>query len=234
MTPPRPRARRRVKGPAPARAPSSLAVHDLKNLAGRLAALCRNLNAHYDDPLFKPTAIDVLDDTVLHLQRLASDLRDHAGRVTIKLRMDVNEVLREALLDVRPDLAGQIHVDERYADIPLIWGDAFLLRRAFACAMENALEAMGGRGWLGVGTKLCRRQGLYRIRVEIADNGPGMSDDFLKEKLFCPFSSTKENGLGLGVYTMGQVAALHGATVRILSSPGEGTRVRFHFPVEEG
>jgi nitrogen-specific signal transduction histidine kinase len=61
-----------------------------------------------------------------------------------------------------------------------------------------------------------------------------MENDFLKDSLFCPFSSTKENGLGLGVYTMSQVANLHGGTVRIASAPGMGTRVRFHFPVEEG
>jgi signal transduction histidine kinase len=228
------RTRRRVRGPAPAQAPSSLAVHDIKNLAGRLAALSRNLDESYQDPLFKPTVIDILDDTVEHLKRLAGDLRDHAGRVTIKLRVDLNEVLHDALMDARPDLAARVHVLEDYSEIPRIWADSFLLRRAFACTMENALEAMGGRGTLSVSTELVRRNGHRRIRVEIEDDGPGMDGEFIRERLFCPFSSTKENGLGLGVYTMAQVARLHGGTVRIASAPDVGTRVRFHFPVEEG
>jgi signal transduction histidine kinase len=60
-----------------------------------------------------------------------------------------------------------------------------------------------------------------------------MSAEFLRERLFQPFASTKEDGLGLGVYTFRQVAALHGGSVRILTTEGVGTRVRFHFPVSD-
>ncbi len=208
-------------------------MHDLKNLAARLSALCQNLNLHFEDPLFKPTALDILDDTVRHLKGLASDLRDREGRLLIKLRIHLNKVLEEAMLDVRPDLAGDVEVLFDTVAMPAIWGDGFLLRRAFACAMENALEAMGGRGTLILATRRTRRRGREKLIVELADTGPGMSGSFLRERLFCPFSSTKEEGLGLGVYTMVQVAELHGGTVTIRSVEGVGTRVRFTFPVEE-
>jgi signal transduction histidine kinase len=223
----RPRARR----PAPAEAGANLLVHDLKNLACRLGALLQNLDEHYDDPSFKRTALDMLDDTVVHLQRLAKDLREHDGRVVVKLKVELNHVVQQALSDTRPDLLEGIEVLEHYAPLPLIWGDGFLLRSAFACAIDNALEAMGGRGRLGIATARFRRRQRESVTVEIADTGPGMSEEFLKERLGAPFSSTKEDGMGLGVYTFRQVAALHGGTVRILSAEGEGTRVRFHFPV---
>ncbi len=208
-------------------------IHDLKNLAGRLSILCQNLGERYDDPLFKGSALNLLDDTVLHLRRLARDLADHEGRVVIKLRVDLNRVLQDAITDTRPDLAGNVRLVEDYAAIPPIWGDAFLLRCAFACAIENALEAMKGRGTLSITTAAVRGRGRARLRVEIADTGSGMSEEFLRRRLFRPFSSTKEEGLGLGVYTIRQVAALHGATVRILSAEGVGTRVRAFFPVDE-
>jgi len=229
---PHPRERY-LKQPGPVQAGASLLVHDLKNLAGRLSALCQNLHDRYQDPLFKRSALDVLDGTVLHLRRLAGDLRDHEDRFLVKLRVDLNQVAASALDDVRPDLLRRVELHEEYRDLPRIWGDAYLLRRAFACAIENALEAMAGRGTLSVLTVVRRRSSRRRILVEIGDTGHGMSREFLQTAVFQPFVSTKEEGLGLGVYTMRQVAALHGGTLRILSRPGKGTQVRFRFPVEE-
>lgn len=225
---------RRRKGPPPVEAPTSMAAHDLKNLATRLSALGQNLSDSFEDPLFKPIALDVLKDTVGRLQRLAVDLREHEGRVSVKLRVDVNRLLEEALFDVRPGVGSKCEIFLDAEELPPIWGDAFLLRRAFACAIENSLQAMNSaRGTLMLSTRTHRRKGAARIRVEIADTGPGMDIDFLREKLSRPFSSTKEDGMGLGVYTMGQVASLHGGTVRISSEPGVGTRVRFYLPAAE-
>jgi len=220
--------------PPPAEAGANLLVHDLRNLAGRLDALLQNLDDHYADPLFKSTALDVLDDTVIHLQRLATDLREHDGRVIIKLKVDANRIVEDAVHAIRGDLAGEIELVEQYAPVPLIWGDAFLLRCAFACAVENAVEAMAGEGVLSLSTFCATRRGRLRVTVEIADTGPGMTDEFLRNVLNEPFASTKDDGMGLGVYTFRQVAALHGGSVRILSRAGEGTRVRFHFPAEDG
>jgi len=233
VSPAKARKRRARRAPSPAEAPASLLVHDLKNLASRLAALSSNLGRHYQDPLFKPAAVDVLNDTVRHLQQLAGDLRNHDSRLLIKLKINVNRVVDEALRDARPDLARSVTVERKAADLPPVWGDAYLLRRALACAIENALEAMEGDGELSVSTSMRRRNGRRSVTVEIADNGPGMSSEFLRERLFCPFSTTKEAGLGLGVYTMAQVATIHGGRVRVLSRTGRGTRVRFHLPVDD-
>lgn len=233
MTRPKTRRAKGVRRPAPAEAGASLLVHDLKGLAGRLSLLLQNLEEHYSNPLFKRTALDVLDGTVGHLKRLARELREHDGRLVIKLRVDLNRVLREAVHAVRPGLAVDVELYEDLVEVPTIWGDAFLLRCAFCCVIENALEAMEGRGAILVSTQVSQRQDQRRITVEIADDGPGMSPEFVREALFRPFATTKEDGLGLGAYTFRQVAALHGGTVRILSREGEGTRVRFHFPCDD-
>lgn len=224
--------RERPRRPAPAEAGASFLVHDIKNLAGRLGLLLQNLERNYQDPSFKSTALDVLDDTVEHLRRLAQDLREHDGRVVVKLKADLNQILRDAVRDTCVPSTPAIELLEFCREIPLVWGDAYLLRRAFACAIDNAVEAMQGRGTLWLATSHARRRGRQSVTVEIGDTGPGMSDEFLRRSLFQPFSSTKEDGLGLGVYTFRQVALLHGGSVRILSTQGVGTRVRFHFPVD--
>lgn len=220
------------RAPPPAEAGANLLVHDLKNLAGRLGALLQNLDEHYDDPLFKGTALGVLDDTVVHLKQLARDLRERESRVIIKLKVDVNRIVEDAVREVRSDLAGEIELVEHYEPVPTIWGDVFLLRCAFACAIENAVEAMQGEGTLFLSTSCTRRKGRQSLVVEIADTGPGMSEEFVRRVMVQPFASTKEDGMGLGVCTFRQVAALHGGTVRIRSREGQGTRVRFHFPVD--
>jgi len=219
---------------APAHAGANLLVHDLKGMACRLGLLLQNLDERYEDPLFKATVLDVLDGTIGQLKRLACDLRDHDSRLLVKLRLDLNQILEESLITTRPDLCGTANLVESYADIPMIWGDAFLLRCAFACAIDNALEAMNGKGTLRASTVLSRRNGHKKITIEIADDGPGMSAEFMRRHLFAPFSTTKEDGMGMGAYTIRQVAALHGGTVRILSKEGQGTRVRFHFPGGDG
>jgi len=218
--------------PAPAQAGPNLLVHELKGLACRLDLLQQNLGQRFDDPLFKQTMLDVLDGAVGRLQRLARDLRNHESQLVVKLRVDLNQVLDDAISDTQPELVGDVALFADYVETPQIWGDGFLLRCAFSCAIDNALESMQGEGVLTVSTRLITRGGRRRITVEIADTGPGMSKEFLREQLFRPFSTTKESGMGLGAYTFRQVATLHGGSVRILSEEGVGTRVRFHFPCD--
>jgi signal transduction histidine kinase len=219
--------------PAPSEAGTNLLVHDLKNIAGRLALLCHNLSAHFDDPLFRHSALGLLDETALHLMGLAGELRDRDGRLVVKLRVHLDRLLQDAVAERRPDLPRDVAVVESYGGLPPIWGDAFLLRSAFACAIENALEATDGRGTLSIRTRSETRRERTRLVAEIADTGRGMSQELIRRCMTGPFHSTKENGLGLGIYTIRQVAAIHDGTVRIGSSPGVGTRVRFSFPAEE-
>jgi signal transduction histidine kinase len=224
---------RRRRAPAPLEAGTNLLVHDLKNIAGRLALLYRNLSSHFDDPLFRDSALELLDETAIHLRGLAGELREREGRLVVKLRVDLDGLLQDALTERLPDLPQGIELLESYGGLPPIWGDAFLLRSAFACAIENALEAMDSEGTLAVRTRAETRRGRTRFAVEIADTVRGMSEEMMRECLGKPYQSTKEDGLGLGIYTIRQVAAIHGATVRIASAPGMGTRVRFSFPAEE-
>ena len=68
MTPSR---RGSTPAPSPTAAGAVLLVHDLKNLAARLQLLEQNLAQHFGNPQFKPSALEVLDTSVRHLQRLA-------------------------------------------------------------------------------------------------------------------------------------------------------------------
>ena len=218
--------------PPAAHAAPNLLVHELKHLASRLQLLNENLLHHFDDPDFRRSAAELLDDTVRQLRRLAGEMHEREGRLLVKLRVDLNEILEDALVSCHLGLAPTLQLQRHFGHLPPIWGDQFLLRRAFCCAIENALEALDGRGRISVRTRCSSKRRTPQILVEIRDDGPGMSAEFRRQLLAQRFASTKSDGLGLGVYTVRQVARLHGGTMRIASSPGTGTCVRFWFPFE--
>jgi signal transduction histidine kinase len=60
------------------------------------------------------------------------------------------------------------------------------------------------------------------VEIGIRDTGPGMSED-IKSKVFEPFFSTKEEGIGLGLPIAQRIVEEHGGEIRVESNPGEGT-----------
>jgi len=70
------------------------------------------------------------------------------------------------------------------------------------------------------------------VRLTVEDNGCGMSPEVLR-RLFEPFFTTKPpgKGTGLGLAVVHGIVAAHGGAARIVSSPGEGTRMEIEFPV---
>lgn len=205
----------------------------MKNLAFRLSALLQNMDENYDNPLFKQSMFDVLATTIRKMDSIVKRFRDHQQQVVIKLRVDVNQILRELMEGLRArkirNLAIQITLDE----LPPIWADAFYLHSAFHSILENAIEAMPQGGTLAVKTKLIRRGKKQRIYVEFSDSGVGMTQAFMETKLFNPFTTTKEQGLGLGLFTSQQIIALHQGKIEAESTPGEGSMFRIILPVDD-
>ena len=122
-------------------------------------------------------------------------------------------------------------------EIPLIWGDPYFLRDAMTSLIDNALEAAGPSGKVLIRSfTQASRKGRAQPRavLEIIDNGPGMSSEFLRDRLFQPFQTTKSDGVGLGLFTAGQIVRHHGGMIRVRSSAGEGTVIRLSFPGADG
>ena len=65
--------------------------------------------------------------------------------------------------------------------------------------------------------------------VEIGDTGPGMTPAFIETELFQPFATTKEKGIGLGMYEAQYLLQRLGGTIDVQSRVGEGTSIRIEF-----
>ena len=114
------------------------------------------------------------------------------------------------------------------ADLPRIEADAGELNQVWTNLIDNAVEAMGGAGSL----RLSTRVDDHGVVVEIADTGPGMSDD-VRAHAFEPFFTTKDVGQGTGLgldISRRIVVERHGGDIAITSRPGE-TVLRVRLPV---
>ena len=230
----------------PARRPSPISqlrstldrilIHDIKNVGFRLQLLLTNLEEHYGDPEFKRSVRELLSSTIERLEGIVGRYSAHPDAVLIKVPLDLNAVLREAA--ERPPRRGEGGEGQvqRLAPVSLalgtvseVWGDPYYLRDALASLVENAREAAAPDGRVVV--RSFPDEGKRpRAVVEIIDNGAGMSSEFVRDRLFQPFHTTKPDGVGLGLATASEIVRLHRGTIRIHSRAGGGTLVRLKFP----
>jgi two-component system nitrogen regulation sensor histidine kinase NtrY len=94
------------------------------------------------------------------------------------------------------------------------------MRRALINLVENALVAVSGQGRITVRTRAMKDQG--KIAVELEDTGSGVHPK-LKEKIFMPYFSTKENGTGLGLAIVSRVVEDHGGRIYVRDNKPRGS-----------
>jgi signal transduction histidine kinase len=159
----------------------------------------------------------------------------HEDALLIKVALDVNDLLRRVA--ERPARRGTrgwsghgAAVSLALGAVPRIWGDPYYLVDAFGSLLENAFEAAAPEGKVLLRSYAGGSARRPRAVVEIIDNGAGMTSEFLRERLFQPFETTKPQGVGLGVATASQIVRFHRGTIRVLSHPGGGTLVRLSLP----
>jgi signal transduction histidine kinase len=110
---------------------------------------------------------------------------------------------------------------------PMITGDADLLYQAFFNVAINAFDAMKGGGTLTITIS----PDDSRVRIEFADDGPGIKEEDLP-KIFTPFFTTHEMGTGLGLSVVHNIITAHGGEVSARSKYGQGAVFTVVLPSE--
>jgi signal transduction histidine kinase len=109
------------------------------------------------------------------------------------------------------------------------------MKQVFLNLMLNAAQAMDRGGKLTIHTALRSQHPGDRnsplVEIGIQDTGPGLSGD-IRAKIFEPFFSTKEEGIGLGLPIAQRIVEEHGGEIRVGSSPGEGTTFYVILPLK--
>jgi two-component system nitrogen regulation sensor histidine kinase NtrY len=114
------------------------------------------------------------------------------------------------------------------ADLPLLEVDPDHLKRAVLNLVDNAVEAVNGRGHVSVETAWF--PDVDRVRIAVSDDGPGISAEH-RDKLFQPYFSTKVTGMGLGLAIVQEIVQEHGGTIQVEDNVPHGLRVVIELPV---
>ena len=144
--------------------------------------------------------------------------------------VDIVKGLENTLTILNHKLKRGVTVQRHYEKVPLLVNSfGSELNQVWTNIIDNAIDAMGGKGELRIRT--------YRddscVVVEIGDNGPGISPE-IKSHIFEPFFTTKGvgEGTGLGLDTVQRIVKKHRGNIQVTSKPGD-TRFQVYLPLVE-
>jgi putative PEP-CTERM system histidine kinase len=205
---------------------SAFFVHDLKNAAASLNLMLKNLPVHFDDPAFREDALRGIGNTARRIDEMIARLSALRQRPdSIKVDADLNQLVNEAL--DRVNGIPNVELTRELQPLPRILADREQIQSVVTNLVLNARDALGSGGRIQIRTEHTGG----RVLLSVADNGCGMSQEFLKESLFRPFQSTKKKGLGIGLFQSRAIVQAHGGGVHVESEAGKGTTFLVSFPV---
>lgn len=203
---------------------SAWVAHEFRNymstIMGFSSLLAKKIPT--DDP--KQGMAQAITQEVLAMERLITQLLDYAKTSVIHPERVALETLLRQVIDQFsvPTIRFHSALEEVEAFL-----DPVLIQQAFVNLIQNAVEAMDGRGEIRI--DMTRRPGEV-VRIRIADTGPGIPMERM-DQLFLPFFTTKEKGTGLGLALAHKIVLAHNGRISVESTEGEGATFTVELPV---
>ncbi len=183
--------------------------------------------------VFRGRDLQVLEEEIVRLEQIVSGFLDFARPPRLDPRpVDVKELAQRAVDGVRAraDLQAVAVRVEADPGPAVASADANQVRQVLFNLLFNALDAQPDGGHVTVRVGMARDPaGDPAVVVAVADGGPGLPPD-LSERVFEPFVSTKESGMGLGLSICRRIAETHGGGLTAVSSQS-GTTFTLRLPV---
>ena len=174
-------------------------------------------------------SLNIIQQELESIKNLAEEFGNFARLPKMKFaKGDINDLL-EKLVSVYSSIYSNVEFKANLAvDIPmLVKLDAEQIKRVFVNIIDNAIESIKEKGTIEMISKY--EKGSQFIRVEIADNGPGISDED-KQKLFLPYFSRKSSGTGLGLAICHDIVEEHNGGITAVDNKPKGTRFIIEIP----
>jgi signal transduction histidine kinase len=208
---------------------SAVLTHDLKNQILSLSLLVNNMERKFDREGFKEDAMRTLSDSVSNLQNLVAKLSDpRTPTKRVRERSNVTHLVERVIQRTAAQAAGKYKVSSELTPDIFAVLDGKAVERVIENLVINALEAMPDGGSLRVATW----QDNGSAFVSVADTGKGMTDEFMRERLFHPFATTKKKGIGLGLYSCRDIIEQHGGRIDVASKVSVGTEFKVILPLK--
>ena len=198
-------------------------LHDIKNLVSQLSLLARNAERHADNPEWRADMVATLQSSVGKMNELLARLAPQSsGRVQQIEAQPLRPILSAAIAGKRRDREVNLLGDAGLEAMV----DANALEQAVGHLLQNALDASSGEPV----TVRVSGEG-DRVSIAIADKGVGMDGDFIRNRLFEPFASTKPGGFGIGAFEARSLITAMGGRLSVDSRLGRGTTFTILLPV---
>lgn len=202
-------------------------MHDIKNVVSQLGLIARNAERHADNPEFRADMIETLQGSVAKMNKLIARLSQYSragneGRGAIEAVNLVRGLLHKRVWTERVLLFGESRLFLR--------ANAEMLEQVLGHLIQNAIEASPA------GAPVTVKLGRDSLNgwIEIADQGDGMSSEFIRSKLFKPFVSSKTDGFGIGAFEARALVEKMAGRIEVESREGVGSRFVVRLPLDTG
>ncbi|SHJ56270.1 hypothetical protein SAMN02745165_02655 [Malonomonas rubra DSM 5091] len=199
---------------------STFVLHDLKNQVSGLSLMLDNARNYIEDPEFQQDMLETVDNTVNNMKGLIARLKNLKEKPQLLVApVELGKVIEDAVNTA----TGEIEISGESVQID---ADEEEIYKVILNLLLNAVEASKNNSAVQV------RYGVKQNSafVEVQDSGCGMSDDFIQNRLFKPFETTKKHGFGIGLYQCKQIMESHNGRIDVESCEGEGTTFRLLLP----
>ena len=205
---------------------SAFVVHDLKNIVAQLSLMVKNAKRLQGNPEFQADMLMTVENSLERMRQLMLQLRSSNTPDVPAFGVDLTKVAER--------LAAEAQQRGRHLKLDLSTpvftrGERERLERIIGHLVHNAMDATPPEMlvWMRVfreGSQAC---------VEVGDQGCGMAEEFVQTRLFKPFQTTKEAGMGIGSYESFQYVRELGGRISVESEVGKGTVVHLRLPLVE-
>lgn len=200
-------------------------MHDLKNLIAQQSLIVKNAARHRHNPEFIDDAFDTIGASVKRMERLLEHLQRRRSGTLVE-RVEVSGVLREAVQRCADRAPQPVYSDTPVSAVVEADRDEFTM--VILHLVRNAQDATAEDGQVTVSAMVDGEE----VAIRIEDSGTGMSEEFIRSKLFQPFYTTKSaRGMGIGAHQAREFASARGGQLNVVSRPGQGSCFTMRLPL---
>jgi len=204
---------------------SAYMVHDLKNIVSELEMVSRNSRKHMNNPEFIEDAFDTVDNAAGDIKRLLEQLRSKRVQAEKRIIIDLGKLVQEVVDSKQKQLPQPCL--KITSEVCYVVAEKNRLANVLTHLIDNAQQATADEGSINV--TVLTNEDMHI--VEINDTGHGMDADFVRNRLFKPFDTTKGNaGMGIGMYESREFVQQLGGDIRVQSEVGKGSTISLYFP----
>jgi signal transduction histidine kinase len=209
-------------------------AHEIRNPLMAIKLLVQTAAERPGGPALRPRDFQVLEEEIVRLEAIVSGFLDFARPPRPEPRpVDVTELAEQVAVGLRSrgDLHGVAIAVETPAQPVVANADPNQLRQVLLNLIINALDAQPAGGEVRVAATIDPAAASPHLVVTVTDTGPGLPAS-VGDRIFEPFVSTKESGLGLGLSICRRIAEAHGGTLTAANrpTPPSGAVFTLRFP----